>query len=322
MKLLVAVSGAKTSCNQAVNPAARGEVIGTCDVDATGCEDSILTESDKGVPVNIKPLPTDCKILSSGCLFSKPTPCAPVVTTDWNNTSSGFGDTDENVLTENSFIMCNVGGQIDIEDPNQNEITVGIPLSEIFSDGKLTMEEVEQLFEYLAEQDITFDYPIDGCWNRAHLMVKAMEELGIPEESITKAWTFAKPGEELAVPANYFSMYSPDGIVNWGWHVAPVVTVIDDNGNEVQIALDPSIATEPVTVQEWVEISGNGNETDLITSPASAYALGQDGNLIYINNDDDDAMATELALEAMERYRLQKELDELWAEENEKGDGN
>lgn len=303
MKLLVAVSGAKTSCNQAVNPAARGEVIGTCDVDATGCEDSILTESDKGVPVNIKPLPTDCKILSSGCLFSKPTPCAPVVTTDWNNTSSGFGDTDENVLTENSFIMCNVGGQIDIEDPNQSEITVGTPLSEIFSDGIVTMEEAEALFKYLAEQeDIAFAFPIDGCYARAHLMVQKMKELGIPEDSIGKVWTFATD-KSLRVDTNH----DPNGYVTWGWHVAPTLEVTDENGNIVEMTIDPSIESGPVTNDEWVATSANGGNPHVVTTELGEPPIPEYGGSGYRPTQDPPEGVDEHAEATMEDYLIRQE---------------
>ncbi len=289
MGLLIAVNGAKTSCNGAVTQAARGEVLGTCDVEAAGCDDSILTESDKVVGVNIMPLPSNCKYLGGGCLGGGgKQPCLPIITTDWNNTASGVGDIDERILTENSNIICQNGGRIDIVDPNQTTITTNVP-DDIFDDGILTMEEAEELFAYLAAQeDIAFAYPIDGCYARAHIMTQKMIELGMPADELGKAWTFAQPGEALRVDTNH----DPNGYVQWGWHVAPTINVVDENGNIVPMVIDPSIETGPVSVDDWVETSANGGNPDVKVTDSSPYAPNMNGDLIEIPNPDASAEET------------------------------
>jgi len=126
MAILIAVDGAKISCKGTKVDTARSTVEGTCDVQATGCNGSILTKSDKVVGTNIIKFAGKCKFLYEKVgpyiIYKK---CSPIITTDWNNTSKGFGDTNEPILTENSNILCQVGGRIEITDPNQTDITTG-----------------------------------------------------------------------------------------------------------------------------------------------------------------------------------------------------
>lgn len=301
MGILIAVNGAKTSCNGAVTQAARGEVVGTCDVEVAGCDNSILTESDKVVAVNIMPLPSNCKYLGGGCLGGGgKQPCLPVITTDWNNTASGVGDTEERVLTENSNIICQNGGRIDIVDPNQTTITTNVP---DFGDGIMTMEEAEELFAYLAAQeDIAFGYPVDGCYSRAHIMTQRMIELGVPENMIGKVWTFA--GDR---PLRVETTNHPDGYVEWGYHVAPTIQVVDENGNVVEMTIDPSIESRPVTTDEWVDTSANGGDPYVVTTELGEPPIPQNGGSGYWPGLDPAEGADAHAEETMDEYLIYQE---------------
>jgi len=130
---LVAVDGAKISCSAAtlalgppfpVPPGASptSTVEGTCDVEVTGCSDSILTTSDKEVGKNIIPFAANCRLIQNPFMPLLYLPCQPIINDKWEKTADSFGDTNEPILTENSCINCTRGGLIEIADPNQNHI--------------------------------------------------------------------------------------------------------------------------------------------------------------------------------------------------------
>jgi len=129
MATLVAVDGAKIMCPGAIGPVI-STVEGTCDVEATGCDGSILTESDKVVSTNIIPFVSPCKLRP----FPKfmpliHLPCQPIVNGEWKKTAQGFGDSNERILTENSCINCERGALIEITNPNQNQINTDTPVA-------------------------------------------------------------------------------------------------------------------------------------------------------------------------------------------------
>src|SRR5262249_2445987 len=84
----------------------------------------------------------------------------------------------------------------------------------------LSVAQAETAFARMAAQsDIAFHYPNDGCYARAHLMVRRMQSMGIHAR---KAWTFAN-GELLHANTPYDEFHR--GYVEWMYHVAPVVRV-------------------------------------------------------------------------------------------------
>ena len=51
-----------------------------------------------------------------------------------------------------------------------------------------------------------------------------------------------------------FSIQARDGHeINWGYHVAPIVYVKDSNGEISKMVIDPSVADEPLKVDQWLE---------------------------------------------------------------------
>jgi len=124
MATLVAVDGAKITCSGAIGPVI-STVEGTCDVEATGCNGSILTESDKEAITNIVPFVSLCKFRPFPFFFMPLThlPCQPIINDEWEKTTEEFGDINESILTQNSCINCAWGGEINIFDTNQYTIT-------------------------------------------------------------------------------------------------------------------------------------------------------------------------------------------------------
>lgn len=102
----------------------------------------------------------------------------------------------------------------------------------------LTEAEAKKYFKLLASQkDIPFGFPLDGCYARAHKMVQILEEKGV---IAGKAF----------IEGNLF-VDTPDfGVIQWGYHVAPVVMVKVGN-TAVPYIFDPSLFNKAVPYEAW-----------------------------------------------------------------------
>jgi hypothetical protein len=102
----------------------------------------------------------------------------------------------------------------------------------------LTEEDANSIFSELAErEDIPFGFLVDGCYARAHKMVRIMDDKGI-----TAGKAFLEG--DLFVDTPQF------GEVGWNYNVAPVVMV--KKGNSVTpYVIDPSLFKKPVPYEEW-----------------------------------------------------------------------
>src|SRR5262245_33948550 len=108
----------------------------------------------------------------------------------------------------------------------------------------VTYAQVQQVFRWMAGQgDIAFRYPTDGCYARAHLMVKRMQQKGYRP---AKVWSFAN-GESLYARTKAH----PRGYVTWGYHVAPVLRVQLSDGKQRWYVIDPSLFHGPGTISQW-----------------------------------------------------------------------
>lgn len=85
-------------------------------------------------------------------------------------------------------------------------------------------------------QDIAWNYKLDGCYARAHLMARRFEAEGV---RVDKVWIKG----DLTVKDN-----NPP--INWNFHVAPIVYV-EEKGIIQKMVIDPSLFDRPVTVAEW-----------------------------------------------------------------------
>jgi hypothetical protein len=109
----------------------------------------------------------------------------------------------------------------------------------------VTPRQAAEVFRWLAGmRDIAFRYPADGCYARAHLMVRRMQGRGLAP---AKVWSFANGGETLLAR----TPYAPKGYVEWGYHVAPVLRVRLGNGQQRWYVMDPSMFRGPVPVARW-----------------------------------------------------------------------
>ena len=109
----------------------------------------------------------------------------------------------------------------------------------------LSQRQAEALFDKMSGQrDIAFAFPADGCYARAHLMAERIQRLGVQPG---KVWSFARPGAKLYVRTTNH----PRGYVTWKYHVAPTVKVRRDDGDALEMVIDPAMFNGPVTVKQW-----------------------------------------------------------------------
>lgn len=164
-------------------------------------------------------------------------------------------------------------------------------------DPPVTWDRAVELFDLMKAESCTpcsstspcipYRYPYDGCWIRAHLMCYLMMDMG---ETPEKVWIGF--GGLVAASSNV-----PECEVHWGWHVAPTLMVIQDSGPDVKMVIDPSLCTEPVTLDDWKALQGNPAAM-LTPSSWDGYAYLASGTRSQADADND-----------MEAYRLA--LDEL-----------
>jgi hypothetical protein len=152
------------------------------------------------------------------------------------------------------------------------------------------------VFSILASRpDIAFRFPVDGCYARAHLMVKQMKAMGL---SPGKAWTFASPGDPLWVD----TPNHPDGKVSWGYHVAPTLPVKGDDGVVRDMVIDPSMSDHPVTVEEWKNAQ-HDTPTVVQTSPGQPPVPARGGSGYWPGPDPPEGPDAH-AQETMEEYKM------------------
>ena len=110
---------------------------------------------------------------------------------------------------------------------------------------------------------ITFQYPRNGCWIRAHLMVYKMHDYEPPE---TPQKLYIRGSLDPFAP-NDPHCGAPWG---WGWHIAPTLMVTLPGGDEKHV-IDPALASEPITEAEWVNLNNPSGTPTLTTLDWTVY---------------------------------------------------
>jgi len=121
---------------------------------------------------------------------------------------------------------------------------------------------------------ISFLYPDDGCWARAHEMCRLMIGMG---HAPKKVWI---SGSLYVSTRN-----SPLCGVWWNWHVAPTLCVRGPGLlQSQQMVIDPSLFTTPVSKATWKGIQGDPGAT-LTDTAASDYLWGTLDPTYVLTND-------------------------------------
>ena len=114
-------------------------------------------------------------------------------------------------------------------DPKKIEISV------------IDSEKANLLFkEFVQNKNIPFKYPRDGCYARATAMAMMAEKSSV---IMGKAYATGLLVAKTNIPNYPFAV--------WGWHVAPVSYVKQIDGKIELMVFDPSLFSQPVSVNEW-----------------------------------------------------------------------
>lgn len=87
------------------------------------------------------------------------------------------------------------------------------------------------------DADNSFEYPLEGCYARAHRMAMQMDQMGIVSG---KAFI---EGDNLVVDTSF-------GEVEWSYHVTSLV-IIKVGNKLVPSVIDPAMFEKPVSYDEW-----------------------------------------------------------------------
>ena len=97
---------------------------------------------------------------------------------------------------------------------------------------------------------ITFLYPDDGCWIRAHMMCHLMRDGG-PDTTVNPPEDPGKVWIRFGSCVNVASVNNPYCHVCWGWHVAPTLDVNLSGGGTEKWVIDPSVSPAPESEAAW-----------------------------------------------------------------------
>jgi hypothetical protein len=149
--------------------------------------------------------------------------------------------------------------------------------------GALTQEQAQERFdEFKCREDIPWNYPNDCCYNRAHVMATELKAGGV---DVGKVWNYA-PLPHLGNRLRVYTENDPEKYVEWGYHVAPTVPVIDSKGTVIRMVIDPSITDAPLTPEQWKALQGQSHSTLVLTS-AAPYFRDSNGKVYPPPTDDE-----------------------------------
>lgn len=141
--------------------------------------------------------------------------------------------------------------------------------------GSLTFQEAKQWFDdFKNDKSIPWDYPNDCCYNRAEVMARKLNAAGV---KAGKVWNYAPTGPG-AKPLKVNTPNDPKGYVEWGYHVAPTVPVVQPDGTVVPMVMDPSIADKPITPQEWKDMQSQP-ASKLVPTDSAPFYRSEDGRV-------------------------------------------
>ena len=129
--------------------------------------------------------------------------------------------------------------------------------------GCVSSKKAQQVFDAMAATTcvpltvpapcIPFLYPDDGCWARAHEMVRLMLAMGLkPKKVWIQGW-----------PLHPDTKNNPNCTVYWSWHVAPTLCVRSTKWFYFgkRMVIDPSLFITPVSKTDWKNVQKNPNAT-------------------------------------------------------------
>jgi hypothetical protein len=148
--------------------------------------------------------------------------------------------------------------------------------------GALTEQQAQERFDkFKCREDIPWDYPQDCCYNRAHVMATELHAEGV---DVGKVWNYAP------TPWSFLRVSTPHdrrGYVEWHYHVAPTIPIMDSKGNLSRMVIDPSITNGPVTADQWKTLQGQPHSVLKPTSGVAPYYRHWTGAVVPTPADDE-----------------------------------
>jgi hypothetical protein len=147
----------------------------------------------------------------------------------------------------------------------------------------VTQARANELFDLMASKScdpltvpppcITFLYPENGCFARAHEMCRLMSLEGV---TARKVFNYADYDYGLLVSTKN----SPKCQVSWSYHVAPTLRVRQNFPTVQEQVIDPALFGAPVSTAAW-----QAKQTDpaaiLVGTDASVYVRTKGGGTVY-----------------------------------------
>ncbi|MFI9380103.1 protein-glutamine glutaminase family protein [Kutzneria sp. NPDC052558] len=110
---------------------------------------------------------------------------------------------------------------------------------------------------------VPIGYPEQGCYLRAHMWALRLTQLGAPVRKIFLAQ--ADPQLEMLSETADGATKDHPVAVNWDYHVAPVVWVRKETGDDGWLVFDPVMRAGLLTPEEWATRAGAAWEPELFT---------------------------------------------------------
>ena len=200
---------------------------------------------------------------------------------------------------------------------------------------EVSEERAQEIFDEMAqltffnkdgnEVPVPFHYPVDGCFVRAQLMAERLTAMGYVSQK-----QFVMNGN-LEIETDLAKDCNPS--VTWWYHVAPTINVSNKDGKVIQMVIDPSITSKPVSVSDWISLMSSQRFEYVTLADIRIIARsGRElrdfkGNVTYttdrnniVPQDLSDSISDEVALERMNRrefsiktYTIKAEAHELAA---------
>ncbi len=124
---------------------------------------------------------------------------------------------------------------------------------------------------------ITYRYPYNGCWIRAHIMCYLMMDQG---ESPEKVWIQSSGCTLVALSSNV-----PECQVEWCWHVAPTLMVTQPDASVIKMVIDPSLSNGPLSTGDWQALMTDPASTLTYTDWTNYFQSGGTATRAVAEND-------------------------------------
>lgn len=145
---------------------------------------------------------------------------------------------------------------------------------------------LDSIFSVIQKEEIEYRYVNGSCEDRAHYISLLFKKMNI---SSGKIWNFA-PARITLISNELFKVKDPysisDTVVTWGYHVAPVITAKNEEGQIDTLVLDQSFSpTSFIRYKDWLKVMNCTRSVYTFTDTDSYLFNSLNGLTVYNNNE-------------------------------------